>query len=211
MRKRILICGTSGIGKTTLAKLICERYKLPFINGSSTVLWDKYKIESHRDLLKMAIDEPQKGLDFQYELVDIRRRLTKDLEAFVTDRSLVDNIVYFLYQNAPFLTFEQTEKYIDYCHDTMSIIERKNCDLIYLTRNFHKNDPQPEISSDGKRIINTYFQDMVDGIFQQVVHGKPIRHTVMGEVAVSPYYNQHTIHYWNLETRMHRVEQIIRP
>ena len=67
---KIFISGVSGVGKTTMAKQISKDYKIPFIEGSSKVLWDKYNIKSHIELIKKTYLEPQFGLDFQNELLD---------------------------------------------------------------------------------------------------------------------------------------------
>ena len=61
---KIFISGVSGVGKTTMAKQISKDYKIPFIEGSSKVLWDKYNIKSHIELIKKTYLEPQFGLDF---------------------------------------------------------------------------------------------------------------------------------------------------
>jgi GTPase SAR1 family protein len=171
MSDKIFITGTSGIGKTTLANYIAKSMRIPFINGSSTVLWEQYGIRSHRELLEMGIRQPEKGLQFQYDLLNLREQLTKGVDSFVTDRTPVDNLVYFLYQNAPYLETKQVRDYIDACkysfHRTTAY-GKEGFKLIYLSRDFKGKDKMI-IEDDGKRIDNPYYQDMMDGIFQQVL------------------------------------------
>lgn len=171
MSDKIFITGTSGIGKTTLANYISKRRDIPFINGSSTVLWDEYGIKSHKELLELGINEPLKGLDFQYKLLSHREELVKGADSFVTDRTPIDNLVYFLYQNAPYLDDKQVKAYADACrfsfHRT-SGYGNNDLKLIYLSRDFIKGDAMA-IEDDGKRINNHYYQDMMDKIFQHVL------------------------------------------
>lgn len=169
---KIFICGTSGIGKTTLAKHIARSRNTPFINGSSTVLWNKFNIENHKELLELGFKDPQRGLDFQHELLKYRVEITKGLKGFVTDRSPIDNLVYFLYQNAPYLSERDVHQYIDQCNFSMQKIcdyNFQNMKLLYLTRDFQQGDTMGIIVNDGKRIDNHYYQDMMDNLFQHVI------------------------------------------
>jgi len=154
MQQKTFITGTSGIGKTTLAEYISRKLQVPFINGSSTVLWKKYNITSHVELLEMGSREPTKGLEFQYELLKLREELVNGVDSFVTDRTPIDNLVYFLYQNAPYLSNGDVKGYIDACITSFMKTSQGNSKLIYLTRDFLPNDRMPIIENDGKRIDN---------------------------------------------------------
>lgn len=167
---KIFITGTSGIGKTTLAQYIALKRRIPFVNGSSTVLWKNYGINNHKELLQMGISNPQKGLEFQYDLLGYREQAVSGLDSFVTDRTPVDNLVYFLYQNAPYLSSGEVEEYIKACKTSfnhISGIHEGDLKLIYLTRDFFYGDSM-ELENDNKRIDNHYYQDMMDNLFQHV-------------------------------------------
>lgn len=175
MNKKIFITGTSGIGKTTLAKYLAEKNNIPFIVGSSKVLWEKYGIRNHQRLLELGIIEPQTGLAFQYDLLDIRNKAVEGLDSFVTDRSVVDNLVYFMFQNAPYLSEKDTRDYIRACKVSLGGIfdwDYENLKLIYLSRNFFPFDKMAKIEDDGARIDNPYYQDMMDTIFQSIFDKK---------------------------------------
>ena len=92
MSKRIMFVGPSGIGKTTLAKYISEKYGLPFISGSMTDLLPATRDLSHIEILSLGSEAMYKS-DFQ--LLNLRNKLFKDKEEFVTDRSYTDLAAYF--------------------------------------------------------------------------------------------------------------------
>jgi hypothetical protein len=172
----IFITGTSGIGKTTLANYIAAKYRIPFINGSSSVLWKKYNISSHKELLEMGVNNPNKGIDFQLELLNYREELIKKTgnTHFVTDRSIIDNLVYFMFQNSPYLSEQDTVHYINSCIESFqNILElctpNARYKMIYLSRDFYPDDEMPVIENDSKRITNEYYQDVMSAIFNHVI------------------------------------------
>lgn len=146
---KIAMAGPSGVGKTTLAEWISKEYDIPFITTSTKPLWDKHGINTHQELITRTILNPQWGLDFQYELLDIRKNIIESNEQFVTDRSPVDNLVYFLMQNAPYLGEEAVEAYIQLCANALS----KITGLVQIP--FDSHIP---LENDGKRIANKYYQ-----------------------------------------------------
>ena len=169
---KTFIIGTSGIGKTTLAKHIAEITGIPFINGSSSTLWEEYDIKNHKEVIEMGIKDPLRGLQFQLDLLKYREKITRNLPEFITDRSIIDNVVYFLLQNAPYLNNEDTGLYLAECRASLNRICGKNfkdVKIVYLTRHFYVNDAMPKIIADGKRIENEYYQDLVDNIFRHVI------------------------------------------
>lgn len=199
---KILICGTSGIGKTTLAKYVAEKYNIPFLNGSSTVLWKKYGVTCHKELLLLGINEPEKGLEFQYELLDVRKKLLEGHDEYVTDRSIVDNLVYFLYQNAPYVSDKEVREYIRYCLSTFSIYDRQN-KWIFLTRQFYVGNEMPVITNDNKRIENNYFQDVINDIYDRVFEKR------MLGLNLTHYGNYLKLRDYNWETRIEKVNNFI--
>lgn len=176
----IFISGTSGIGKTTLAKYISAKYMIPFLNGSSTVLWEKYNIKSHTELLELGAKDPHKGMDFQLELLEHREKLVRCGHThFVTDRSIIDNLVYFMFQNSPFLSELDTQHYINKCKESFNNITEvctpdNRVKMIYLSRDFFKRDKLLFLEDDTKRITNHYYQDMMASIFDLVINNNTL-------------------------------------
>ena len=199
---KILIFGTSGIGKTTLAKHLSETLDIPFINGSSSVLWDKYTISCHNDLLKMNVINPEIGLRFQYDLLHYRNELLQGLTSYVTDRTIVDNLVHFLFQNAPYLTDKQVEQYIEACIGSFDT-QNKNNKWIFLTRDFYIGDEMPKVPSDGKRIENNYFQDVINDIYDRVLERR------MLGLQLTQYGNYLKLRNYNWDARIEKVKNLL--
>lgn len=92
-----MFVGPAGIGKTTLAKYISEKHGIPFISGSMTDLLPATKDLSHIEILSLGSEAMYKS-DFQ--LLNLRNKLFKDKEEFVTDRSYADLAAYFWYKQS---------------------------------------------------------------------------------------------------------------
>lgn len=151
---KIFICGPSGMGKTTLAKWIAEQFNMEFVSTSSKGLWKKYMINSHEELIQMAMKSPGKGYKFQTELLDIREKLIDKNPHFVTDRSIVDNLVYYLMQVAPFVKEKLTLEYIDRCKTLLD--PKWQCLDLLIHIPFNR---KMLIEDDGFRISNRVFQE----------------------------------------------------
>lgn len=150
---KIFIAGPSGMGKTTLAKWVSTEFDIPFISTSSKGLWKKYMINSHTELIQMAMKSPGKGYKFQSELLDIREKLIDTNKHFITDRSIVDNLVYYLMQVSPFVEEKLTLEYIDRCKTLLN--PRWQC-LDLLIHIPYNN--KMRLEDDGFRIPNRVFQ-----------------------------------------------------
>lgn len=161
---QILLSGISGIGKTTMAKHISELYGIPFIDGSSKVLWDKLGIVSHNDLIDRCNRDPKFAIDFQFRLLEYRRELMQKNSSFVTDRSPLDNLVYFLLQVSFNTNQLQTADYI------------RECQMSYPTQYIHlhfgysyKMAAENDLEHDSARITNAYYQLMVNNLFNMCI------------------------------------------
>jgi deoxyadenosine/deoxycytidine kinase len=170
---KVNICGASGVGKTTLAKWIADEYKVPFIVNSAKPLWDKHNIKGHLDLIRKCNDNPQFGIDFQYELLEMRRENTKGLESFVTDRSPIDNVVYFLMQVSTYVNENECENYIKSAIEILN--EHEDNFLVYLPFT------NTIVDNDGARITNKFFQHTVDAVFSYMYDNYVINKIVHSE------------------------------
>lgn len=153
---RIGICGPSGTGKSTLAKHISEKYGVPFITTSTKPLWDKYCIESHQDLINKTLSDLTWGLKFQNEVLDYRIKMMEENPIFVTDRTPIDNLVYFLLQNTHLVKESETEEYALRCRFALEKMNGLIC--LPFTEEI-------KLSDDGARITNKYYQSVVNHVF----------------------------------------------
>ena len=145
---RIYICGPSGTGKTTLAKWVSEEFGIPFITTSTKPLWNEFGITSHKELIEKADKDPHFGFAFQMRLLDYRIEKLKS-DSWITDRSPVDNLMYFMMQNLHHCTEAQYVEYAIRCQAALS-------SGTHLIISPMLNDIKLE--NDGMRISNRHYQ-----------------------------------------------------
>ena len=162
---KIFISGPSGIGKTTMAIHLAKEYNIPFIQGSSKVLWEKYDINSHKELIQKTNTDPDFGINFQFELLHYRNTSIEGLDNFVTDRSPMDNLVYFMLQVSDKVDSDITFKYMQMCRESYP----KDYLQIFMGLNYDMC--KQGLEDDGFRVTNIYYQLMVNAIFDQIISG----------------------------------------
>jgi adenylate kinase family enzyme len=188
---RIGCSGPSGTGKTTLSEHIAKEYNIPFITTSTKPLWDKHGITSHAQLISKTMLEPSWGIDFQNEVLEFRITKLKGVDQFITDRSPVDNLAYFLTQNTHLLPPEATTEYNVKCKKAFLMFTG----IIQMP--FTKDIP---LEDDGMRITNTYYQRLMN-------HAFSLAGEIM-ELGSSP--TSHLIlDYWDWEKRKYRTSLFI--
>jgi hypothetical protein len=185
-KKRIVISGASGTGKTTLAYWTAKHYNIPFISTSAKNLWAKHGIKTHQELITKGEQDFQWGIDFQFELLEYRLQVTSKLDEWVSDRGPLDNIVYFLNQNSQNADKDTTLTYLTRALDFMRI---KQTHQIMLA--FSKEIPLETKGNDGMRITNPYYQYMIDAIYQRVME------TYIPQVKVRTM----VVPFWDFEQR----------
>lgn len=152
-----MFVGPSGIGKTTLAKFIETKYGIPFISGSMSDLMPDTKEMHHAEFLHQEYGEL---LNKDYQLLNLRNKLFKDKETFVTDRSYVDLAAYFIYKQSTNIPECEVDAFLDICKD----LTVQQCDLlIYLPLSMYNMKEWP-MEDNKKRIINRYYQAQMSDI-----------------------------------------------
>ena len=159
MDKKIFITGPSGIGKTTLAKYISGVYNIPYISTSASKLWGEFNFKSHVEAHTKSILDPKLGLAYQ-EAIMRDRAISLKGNSWVTDRSPIDNIAYMLLTLSHQLSVHETIVFIREALKMLGgcsgIIHLQSCE-------------QPSIENNGKRILNPFYQLMVDSIIAMVI------------------------------------------
>lgn len=192
MKLKIAIAGPSGVGKSTLAQYIADKHQIPFITTSTKPLWDRHGINDHQQLIGMTTTNPSWGLAFQREVLDYRVNQLYGKDEFVTDRSPVDNMVYFLLQNSHMLSERETKFYLDACIMAMNLFNG----YIYIPFT-----NEIILENDGKRVVNSFYQMTVSSTFDLV-------HRLM---KTSLYEKHNTIlDGWDFERRKLTVDDLIK-
>lgn len=162
MSKRIMFVGPSGIGKTTLAQAVAKKYNIPFISGSMSDLLPATKDVSHNEILSLGSEAMYKS-DFQ--LLNLRNKLFKDKENFVTDRSYADLAAYFWYKQSRNMPECEMEHFFCQCKELME----NQCDLaIFLPLNLSTYHEWP-MEDNKKRIMNRFFQVQISSLMSELL------------------------------------------
>ena len=158
--KRIMICGSSGTGKTTLAKHISESYGLPYINTSAKKVWREFGFISHVHAHTQSILNVNVGMRYQLAILEQRFKALEGQSNYVTDRSFVDNITYVLMGLSHSITSCEIEDFLIRCITGMA-----KCDLLLFVR----WTSDIILEDDSNRIINRYYQAMVDKVMEWII------------------------------------------
>lgn len=193
--KRIYIAGPSGTGKSTLAKHIAHYYGIPFISTSGKMLWDKFGIKDHQDLIKRTnLDPDGFGYVYQVELLKQREAALAGHAEFVTDRSPIDNLVYFLAQVSSYCSMQKTEEYIELCENSMKMGNK----VIYIPFTH-----DVVLENDGARITNPYYQLYITSTFNFVIRKNLLKFCRGGNCLL-------TLDKWDFNTRIKQVDNFLK-
>lgn len=200
---KVAFSGTSGAGKTTLVQFVNEELGLSWINGSAGQMkknWQKMKLieeygypgGGHSAVIKYSALNPEYGLENQIMLRDARHKAIQVNSNFVTDRSPVDNISYFILQVSYLFSDKVTEEFYEKCLEAFQELTH-----VILVRAV-----QPaEIERNGSRVDNRYFQRSVDQIFKYWLD-RMIQDSVSGPEILE-------IDFWDLEERKATVKKFL--
>jgi deoxyadenosine/deoxycytidine kinase len=87
---KIGLCGAHGTGKTTLTKLISEKYNLALIDRTMRNMWEGFGVS---DFEKMPAE--LRGVFQKYAVLNqIQREDIEGVDGFVSDRTVLDNFVH---------------------------------------------------------------------------------------------------------------------
>ena len=192
MDKRIFITGPSGMGKTTLAEHIAETYNIPFISTSAKLVWPQYGFNSHQDCHRISALNPQKGLDYQLDILNSRIKALYLQDEFVCDRSPLDNFVYFMLELSPYVSTKETEQFIEKCRQAMEM--GTGLIMVPYDHNIRLDD--------GMRITNAYYHQMVCQVEHWALWGKDINICKIDKKLV--------VNHWDWDTRVKIIEEWIK-
>lgn len=160
---RCMFAGPSGIGKTTLAKFISEQYGIPFISGSYSDLVPSTRDISHEEMMEKSssvlYNEEHKLF---FKRADTFGECSAMGENFVSDRSYLDNMAYFIYKLSAHIPKCETEAFEGLVKHAFG---RDCTHLIFMNCNSNVLDAW-EVEDNNKRILNPYFQWMISTIMK---------------------------------------------
>ena len=160
---RIMLSGPSGIGKTTFMDIIGRDFDLEKYSGSMSDLISSTKELSHKDMLSRDSEVLYKE---DYQLLNLRNKLFKDKETYITDRSYLDSAAYFLYKQASQVPQCEVEHFLALC----KMLLNQQCDLLILF-DFPKYMIKDWVMEDNnKRIINKYFQHLIAEMMKDILN-----------------------------------------
>lgn len=148
---KIALCGASSMGKTTIAHQISLKYKIPFISGSYSDLIPSTRNQLHKD---MITKDPGEIYQQDYQLLNLRRNQLKNKQFYVSDRSFIDNVAYFIDKLAHHIPRCEVDTYIDMCKK----LTYEFCThIIFIPFDKTMIDTW-KIEDNNKRVTNPYFQ-----------------------------------------------------
>lgn len=155
--KRIMLAGPSGIGKTTLAKWIAEKAGIEFVSGSVSDLLPETESVPHQEMLSK---DSQTLYKEDYQILNLRNKLFKDRQDFVSDRSYLDSIAYFIYKQADKIPSCEVDHFISLANMLLT----QQCDLLIVLE-LHPDDSHEWVTEDNnKRITSNYFHILISHI-----------------------------------------------
>lgn len=162
--KRIVFAGPSGIGKTTLAKLLSEELKVDYISGSISDLLPDTKNLTHQEMLSRDPKELQME---DYKIMNLRNKLFSKykLNGYISDRSFLDSAAYFIYKQASKLPTCELVSFLDLARD----LTIKNCDYLIVLDFPVSFILNWNIEDNNKRILNDFFQCSISKLIRLVL------------------------------------------
>lgn len=172
---KIAFTGSSGSGKTTLVKFVAEEFGLKHISGSAgdvkteldtlflNQLWGMEELpDGHRDVIHASTIDKTYGIANQLLLQIRRAQIIGSNNNFVTDRSPIDNMTYFINQCGfhPDLDDKFCGLFYEECLETFTQLDV----IVYIRA------VQPQkigIENNGSRVNNWWYQQSIDAQFDR--------------------------------------------
>lgn len=186
---KVMICGPSGTGKTTMAKFISEEFNLDLLNSSAGDLWSKFGFKNHIDSIKKIKDNPNMGFAYQYEVLTRRQMVIDEWEnsrrmgGYVMDRSFVDMYAYASMELSGLIDDRFLDIILDDCKKGMEGVTH----LIFIPFT-----DDVILEDNGRRITNKHFQKLTSGVIKNIIDNS---HILTGGIKVYELY------LWDLEER----------
>jgi hypothetical protein len=212
---KIAFTGSSGSGKTTLVKFVEKEFGLKHISGSAGDILtesDKARLvhsfgynggNGHNGVIQKSAASIAFGVNFQ-ELLQMRRwELISNNNDFVTDRSPLDNLTYFISQ----LGFHR-EIGDDYIEGFSNRCLQAWCELSHV---IYVRAVQPgPIENNGSRIPNKWYQQSSDAQFNYWLRSFFMKYRIQRIGLELRKPKVLIIDYWDLDKRKEELGRFLR-
>lgn len=202
---KIGLTGPSGSGKTTLAKYIADNYNLTFIPGSAGLIMSQedkdylstefdYSGEGHRAVINRSATNPDFGYAFQELLLKTRAKKLNESDEFVTDRTPLDNLTYFMLQCA------HNQRDVT-CNE---FIEISNKAFLGGLTHLILVKPHPGwTENNDSRVANNYYQNMTYDVFMGLYY------RYLKDSLHSSGIRVLHLDFWNLNSRIQAIDNFL--
>lgn len=165
---RIGLLGAQGTGKTTLAEALAKQLELPLITEQVRDIARDMGINSPKDLQH----DPLQGALFQMECLRRQIKAEEKLRRFVSDRTTIDNAVYWMKWHSHKADSAENNKYYRLAEENADKYDL----LVYVPIEI-------PLENDNFRSINPEYQKEIDFLIQLFLRSRD-RHyiTVHGSV-----------------------------
>lgn len=156
---QVLICGPSGVGKSTVMQDIYLRIrKLQMIDGSIRTLLPAND-EKHYDMMQYDASHIHTR---NVQLLNARLKAYKNKENYISDRSFIDVPAYEILNNSASLPQCDIRDIVK-----LSNLATKDCGITHIVYIPFTTDMfyNWNLENDGKRVTNPYFQMLVSKCF----------------------------------------------
>lgn len=152
-----MFAGVSGVGKTTIARWVSEKFDIPFISGSYSDLIPETKDMPHQDMINQDAETVYRQ---DMQVLSLRNKRFHDTIEFVTDRSYFDSAAYFINKLSHRIAPCDLDHAIDICKQLLS---QQCTHLIFIpySSKFYK---EWVIEDNNKRLLSKYYQFQVSQI-----------------------------------------------
>ena len=159
---RINLTGCSGIGKTTLAQAIAQKYGLNFVSGSYSDLVPVTKKMPHSDMIQQ---DAKTIFEQDVQVLNARRKVFNMYGALVSDRSYIDSAAYMIQKLSHRIPTCEVEDFVEKCRVLTLTQCKKVIYLPYTVEHFKKWN----IEDNGKRVLNKFYQAEVSSIINWLI------------------------------------------
>lgn len=211
---KVAFSGSSGSGKTTLVNYVAKEFNLRHISGSSGDLLndaDKEYLSTfhgysggygHLGVIQKSSIDVNYGVDNQTLIMRRRAELIANNDNFVTDRSPLDNLTYFISQVG---FHPSVNDYVisQFAHDCL-------ISFYGLTHLIFVRAVQPDsVENNGSRIHNKWYQRSSDAQFDYWLRNYFMKEKLSyhGEILQKPKILG--IDFWDLEKRKELVKHFL--